>query len=314
MLALTLSLSAIVLLGADPVTRTWTDTTGQFTVEADLLAFNDTTAVLLKKEPMKKDHHELVSVKIEQLSKEDQEYLKSKEAEDLTKTAANELHTWTLKNGLKVNGRVLGFGRRDVVVQRKMGKIHVNDKLFSDLPGVYQRMVPRIVGQFVMEPIETEDQLMAWATKQKGEPRKFTCEGVLLELENGDQYAIPFFFFSDEDLKLLKPGWDQWLAADQDVKKQEQEQFMAKAEAMAYHRNQQANNQMQQLELGLLATAAGVTDLWQVQMLPPGGAGRPVAVIVPAQNSGQAMIAAKNKYPNYIPGIARKISERRRFR
>ena len=301
--SLIVAIWAFAFLGAEPITRTWTDATGMYKVKADLVAYSDTTAVLMK------EGHELVSVTIEQLSKEDQEYLKSKEAEAQTNGAADDLHTWTFKNGLKVNGRVVGYGRRDVVVQKKRGKIYANDRAFENLPDVYKRMLPRIVGYFEMDAIETEEQLMAWATKQKGVPKKFTCEGVMLELENGDEYAVPFFLFSADDLKLLPPGWQSWLAADTDEKKREHEQFLVRAQAAAYQRDRQANAQMQQLELGLLATAAGVTDLWQVQMVPPQGvAGRPVAVIVPARNSGQAMIAAKNMYPNYIPGIARRVN------
>ena len=45
--------------------------------------------------------------------------------------------------------------------------------------------------------------------KLRGEPRTYTCEGVVLELENGDEYGVPFFFFSEDDLKTLSPGWQR---------------------------------------------------------------------------------------------------------
>ena len=53
--------------------RSWTDSTGYYRVEADMIGFNDTTVVL------KKQDHQLVAVPIAKLSKDDQTYLKSKE-------------------------------------------------------------------------------------------------------------------------------------------------------------------------------------------------------------------------------------------
>jgi len=39
------------------------------------------------------------------------------------------------------------------------------------------------------------------------------ASGCTVELENGDQYGVPFLFFSDADLEVLRPGWERWLAA-----------------------------------------------------------------------------------------------------
>jgi hypothetical protein len=135
----------------------------------------------------------------------------------------------------------------------------------------------------------------------------------MLELENGDEYGVPFFFFSDEDLRVLQPGWEQWksaadAAADQAAQR-EREDLYLQAQAQAYARDRQANRQIAQLELSLLATAAGVTDMWEVYMQPRRGvAGRPLSVVVPARDSRQAAAAAAAKYPNYVPGTARRLN------
>ena len=136
-----------------------------------MVAYNEDTVVLKKK------YNDLVSVKIVQPSTGDREYLKSKEGAQQSDDDAEKPHTWTLRNGLKVNARVVGYGRRDIVVQRKRGKVYA------------------------------------------GQPRKSTCEEVLVELENGDEHGVPFFFFSEQDLQVLRPGWERWLAADQDIQK-----------------------------------------------------------------------------------------------
>jgi hypothetical protein len=170
-------------------------------------------------------------------------------------------------------------------------------------------MVPRIVGYFEKQTIENGQELEKWATKQKGQPKTFTCEGVMLALENGDEYGVPFFFFSDEDLKVLQPGWEAWSAADQDSQQREQEEFLVQTQADAYQHDQAMNQQIKRLELALLAVNAGVTDLWEVALSPPVGVpGRYVSVVVPARDSLQAQSTAAAKYPGYVPGPARRLN------
>jgi hypothetical protein len=300
------AIGAALLLVPFPSTayaRKWNDATGKYSIEADLIAYNDETAVL------KKTNSDLVAVRIVQLSTDDQAYLKSREVAEKTSGAIDAPQTWTLRNGLKVSARVVGYGRRDLVVQRKRGKVYVNDRLFDNLPGVYKQMVPKIVGHFEKAPIESEKDLQEWAVKTKGQPRKYTCEGVLVELENGDEYGVPFFFFSDHDLKVLQPGWERWLAANQDTQKRNYEELMLQAQAQAYQRDRAANQQIAQMELALLATAAGVTSLWEVQLIPrQGAAAIPRNVVVPARDSRQAAAAALRQFPNYVVGPARKLN------
>ena len=66
--------------------RTWTDSSGNYRVEADLIGFNDTTAVL------KKESRQLVAVPIAKLSQGDQAFLRSKEAADQSRRAAGAGH------------------------------------------------------------------------------------------------------------------------------------------------------------------------------------------------------------------------------
>jgi hypothetical protein len=286
--------------------RKWTDSTGKYSFEADLLGTSDSTIVLQRKNREK----DLVAMPIEKLSKEDQEYLKSKEATESIRRSADQQQTWTMRGGLKVIGRVVEYGRRDVTIQRKRGKIYVNDRVLSNFPEVQRRMLPKIVAHFEKADIESENDLERWIVSLKGEPRTYTCEGVILELENGDEYGVPFFFFSDEDLKILQPGWQQWLAADQargqadEMRAQkERESFLVRAAADAYQREHQANQQMKMMELELLATAAGATDLWEVQLFPNRGVvGYPQVVVVPGKNSNDAKQIAMRRFPNYTAG------------
>jgi hypothetical protein len=287
--------------------RMWTDSTGKYTFEADLIGQSDDMVVLQRTNKEK----DLVAMPVDKLSKMDQEYLKSKEVAESVRRAADQKQTWTMHSGLKVIGRVVEYGRRNLTIQRRRGKIYVNDRLLSNFPDLQQKMLPKIVAHFEQNDIEDEKDLDTWViTKLKGEAVTYTVEGVILELENGDEYGVPFFFFSQDDLKVLEPGWQRWLAADNAREKEEtakadkeRESFMLQAQAQAYQRDRQINQQMKMMELELLATAAGATDLWEVHLYPGRGvAGYPRVVVVPGKNSADAKRIAMQRFPGYTAG------------
>ncbi|MBN1910341.1 MAG: hypothetical protein JW818_11420 [Pirellulales bacterium] len=293
-----------LLLAAAPA-RTWTDSTGQYRIKADLIAQSDKLAVL------KKEDHSLVAVPIDQLSKEDQEFLKSKEAQDHVRKAADQMQTWTMQSGLKVNGRVVDYGQKEISIQRRRGKTYINDKVYQNLPEVYRQMIPRIVNHFQNLKLSGEAAFEDWVLRQGGVPKNYTLEGVILELENGDEYGVPFFLFSEEDQKVLQPGWQRWLAARKttDRADDQQEAFMLQSSAQAYKQNQQANRQISMMQLQLQAVQAGLTSLWEVHLMPgPGTYGYPLNVVVPGRNSRDAAEQALGRNPGYIVGPVRKVA------
>jgi SLA1 homology domain 1, SHD1 len=302
-----ISLAVIVALSClthGAAARVWTDSTGHYSVEAELIAFNETTAVLQRAD------HELVAVPMEKLSAADREFVKSKEAKQLMEQAADELQTWTLRDGTRIVGRVIDYARRDLTLERRDGKIYVNDQEFEKLPVVYQRMVPKIVAQF--EKIEPDKEgVTAWLVRQKGGPRSFGLEGVIMELESGDEYAIPFFFFSPEDLQVLRPGWNEWLAAHQqdDYREREDQSFLIRSLAAARQRDREVQREIAIMQLNLEAVQAGITSMWEVTLYPVrGNSGPPMWVVVPGRNSLQATNAALSQYPGYAAGPVRRVS------
>ena len=298
-------IAALIICGclaSQATSREWTDSTGKYSVEADLIAFNEETAVL------KKQNHELVAVPIEKLSKQDEEYLKSKDAAEVAGRLADQPQTWTMRSGLKVVGKVVAYGARTSPLSGGGARFYVNDRLFDNLPEVYRRMLPKIVAHFENINIDDKKGLDSWVRKQKGEPRTFTCEGVMLELAGGDEYAVPFFFFSDDDLKVLQPGWTRWTAADKDKARKEQETFLLQAEAQAYQRDRMANQQIALMQLQTQTYSAGLFDLWEVRLLPkPGVPSPPLSVVVPAKDSRTAMQEALGRNPGFVAGGAVKV-------
>ena len=171
----------------------------------------------------------------------DREFLKSKEAGERAGKVDKTLQNWTLRDGTKIVGRIVEYAERDVTLQRRRGRIYVNDRLLDNLPEFYQQLVPKVVAH--LENLQRDDRrsLEAWLVRQRGQPKTFHLEGVVLETENGDEYAVPFFMFSDENLKVLKPGWSEWQATrnNQDYEGQEDHAFLLRSLAAARHRDQQ---------------------------------------------------------------------------
>jgi hypothetical protein len=145
-------------------------------------------------------------------------------------------------------------------------------------------------------------------------------EGVVMEFENGDEYVVPFFFFSDEDLRILQPGWDEWLAAhgNDQYDQQTGQAFLVQSAAAARQRDREVQREIAMMQLDLAAKQAtlqavesGVTSLWEVTLYPAqGNAGPPLWVAVPGRDNRQAVANALSQNPGYTHGAVRKLSAR----
>lgn len=287
--------------------RTWTDNSAQYTVDAELVALTEKAAIL------KRGDDQLVSIDFEQLSDEDRAYLKTEEAKLAADKIANKQQTWTTVGGIKIIGNVVDFVERDVTFQRRRSKVYVNDRVFDNLPDVYQKIAPRVVAHFENLPTITDKAtLERWLVRRRGQPATYKVEGVILELPSGDEYAFPFFLFRDEDLEVLKPGWDRWSAARGNYESQSSVSDELRALAAARQNDADVSHQIAKLQLGMQAVQAGVTSLWEVTLTPGAGVvGAPLWVVVPGRDSRQATEVALSRNPGYFAGPVRRVSRTR---
>jgi SLA1 homology domain 1, SHD1 len=302
----TVLLLAALQFGADTVfARTWTDATGDYTLDAELIGFNDTKVVV------QRGDHELAALPIEKLSQADRDYLKSKEAEQARSEASSRAQTWTLADGSKLVGKVVDFTRKEITIQRRRGRIYVNDRVLDNLPEFYQAMLPRIVAHFDrFNPVDRSG-LESWAVRQGGQPRSFQLEGVVMEFENGDEYAIPFFFFATEDLRLLQSGWHNWLAARDDWQRRDEHAYLLQQLAAARQRDAQVNREIATMQLKLQAVEAGLTSLWEVTLYPVAGNRNPPQwVVIAGRDSRQATANALAQNPGFVAGPVRRVAPR----
>lgn len=275
--------------------RIWSNTNGAYELEAEVISFNDAMVVL------KKPTGDLVAIELKDLSAKDQEFVRSQEARDAERKAANEMQTWTGKEGMKFRGRVLAYGRKELTIQRKLRSVYINGKPFSMLDPLHQKVLLKILSKLEDQQFENEKQLDQWAKKLGANSKSYPLEGVMLQLESGDEIGVPFFMFSTEDLVVLEPGWELWKEREESNASRESESFLVHSAARAYQQDRQANQQIEMLKLEMLAAATGVIAIWQVGLAPgPGVYGRPMTVMVPAQNSEAASQLALQRYPGSI--------------
>ncbi|HBE69765.1 MAG TPA: hypothetical protein DDW52_16590 [Planctomycetaceae bacterium] len=281
--------------------RLWSSENGHYKTEADLISFNKELVVL------KKPGGSLIAVELKELSEADRKYVASKEAKKEVEKASGKLQTWTGIDGMKVRGSILAFGRKDLVLQRRRGKVVVNDKLFEDLDELHQRLVLKIVSQLAETKLEDEKQLTEWSKALGGQPKTYTLEGVLMELESGDQVGVPFFLFSKEDLEILQPGWERWLESEKDQGTRDEESFLMRSAALAYQRDRAERRQIERMKLSLLGAATGVVNIWEVGLRSRAN-GRPMRVLVTAENNVQAGQIALRQNPGFAIIGVRKAS------
>ena len=289
--------------------RDWSDPSGIYKIQGDLIAASEDTVVLRRK------GGELEAYLIVQLSDADREFVKQHLAATVDDKTTSETQTWTGRAGFKFMGRVTGYGSKDVVIHHERGKIYVNQKPLDELDQIYQQMIPKIVAEYDDASVTSLKDLTLWVRKLRGKEKLFTVDGAMMRLVNGESIAVPLFLFSDEERAILEQGWENWKSETTKEEDKQRESFLAQTAADQYQQNQEAetraSQRIQLMQLELLAVNAGVAQLWEVQLFPrPGVAARPLSVVVPAQNSFGAKAMAEQKYPGFASGAVRQISYR----
>ncbi|MBX3416535.1 MAG: hypothetical protein KF851_02945 [Pirellulaceae bacterium] len=306
MLGASLGMVLLGILSADTSVhaldeRAWRDKSGNYQVTATLVGHNDELAIL------KKPDGEMVAFPITDLSTSDREYLDSNDAKKIAHSRKSQ--TWTFRDGRQVAGEVVSHGDKEVVIQSRRGKIFVNDRAFENLPEVYQEIVPLMVAHFENRRFGDVGEFKRFVERRGSRPLKYKCEGVILELENGDEYGVPYFLFSDDDRKFLEAGRDDYRREETTDEERENHALYTRSLAHEYQQNRVAEQQIQRLQLGLLATTAGVTDMWEVAMIPPNGNFYfAQSVVVFARDSRQASILASQQWPGYTVGPVRRVN------
>jgi hypothetical protein len=285
--------------------REWTDASGRFSFEAELISYSDQHVIL------KMPDERLVSVALDQLSDADRQFVDETRERGIAEPAPQPQQTWNLANGQQLVGEVVEYGKRTVEIRRSRGRLYVNDRPFDQLPKIYQDLVLRLISHHENLNINQLSDVTAFLSRQPRQRVAYEVEGVMLELENGEMYGVPFMMFSEEDRRLLRTGYRSWLQAHQeDSYRHDEESLMLRTQAQMFQQaDRQMELQMQRMQLQLLGAAAGLFSFWQIELLPPlGMGGFPLIVVVPARNSQEASMLAQQNYPGFRIGLSRRLN------
>ncbi|MCD0462833.1 SHD1 domain-containing protein [Roseiconus lacunae] len=320
---------ALVTLPAIASARQWSDQSGRFQVEGQLVASDEDKVVVRTEE------QGLLVLRIDQLSKADRSYLaekgsKSQKTDDtsesddaLTPAKPAVDTTWRLTDGETVTGRLVGFGKQTLVLKRRDSDVVVNDVALEDLPKAYAKILPEAIEAIdrveIEDPADLEDHLIDLGTG----PLEYEVSGVQLALPEGGMITLPINILAGPDASAVRPGFERWLAAQNEAVEEDERSQSSQFERLmldSYSRmsdrsvattgnlDSTAMTRARLMDLQLQAATAGVTDVWQVGLIPRVSYRYPTTVVVYAENSRGARIAASAKYPGWRIGPIRKLS------
>jgi hypothetical protein len=295
--------------------RRWSDSSGKYTVEAELITVDKNLVVLERQDG------ELIALRRDELSDSDQKFLQKLDSAQEVSSERTVDSIWELGNGDEIAGSLIGFGRQELIVKREGGKIWVNERRLEELPAAYRKILPNVVAAIDSKPITSVGELEEHLAEFGAGPFRYTVSGVQLDLKDWGTITIPLSLLTIDQAKEIQPLLDRWQAAQQedvsDVDRQDTESFERLAlESRQRHRERYLQRyqtavqtrQFRLLELGLLAVNAGVTDVWAVAVYPINRYGYGRTVLVTAPNSLVARRRVALKYPYWEIGAIVKRS------
>lgn len=229
---------------------------------------------------------------------------------------AGEWSQWRLRNGDQVAGTLIGFGTQQLVLLRREGQVWVDQVLLNELPENLAWIVVAIVAGIDQIPLNSRAELEQHLAKGGGGPFEYVVQGVQLATEEGGKVTIPPPLLEADQAPLVAAGLARWQAAQGEEVTSEERYATESRERLlldSYHRlsplNPVAARQLKFIELGLLAADAGVTELWEVELLAPVPYILPRSVVVPGRDSATARQVAAMAYPAWRVGAVRKLSD-----
>ncbi len=314
--------------------RQWQDPSGQYRVEAKFVTADEKHVVL------KQADGELVILQRDQLSSDDQQFLgkqvvddqaqsfpqqsaqadnegtEEPTAEEKATAQAKRISKWQLRDGQFVEGLLVGFGSQDLVVRRERGKVFVNDMELKMLSPAYQKILPSVASVVDAQPIQDVEELEKHIADLGGGPIKYVVQGIQLGTPLGGTVTIPIELLESQESQLVTPGFARWRAAHAEELSEADRYAVDNRERLildSYERTREEETAakrraLKRIELGLLSVEAGIVDIWEVTLYPNTQYGYPQFVVVPARDSQAAKFAALQKYPGWVAGAIRKLS------
>jgi SLA1 homology domain 1, SHD1 len=304
-----LAISVSFELNSVAEARTWSDASGKFKVEGELVSFHDGIVVVQTAKAG------LLALRIEQLSAADQEYVNGREAkESLELYKKTDIETrWDLVNGISLVGSVTDITVQNVVIHRKDDMVFVGETSQEKLRPIYRQIVVAMVNHFSGKNYTSLKEVEEHLKKLRPPALQFQVESVVISSQEFGAVYVPLFLFDERSKKLLAPSLDRLKAiASSKLDDTERGSLTAHESAMsrALLRANAANRQgdlltLRMLQLGI-QTGSEAVDIWEVLLVPWVAYRWPVTAIIVADNSEMAAALALRQYPGYtVSGVVK---------
>ncbi len=232
----------------------WTDKSGHYRVEAELVSANKEIVVLRTAD------HRLLAVDLVQLSEADQALVRSKfgdPAKSLSPVASNNpfsplpdstagnestkpklpekspdtsvastsaelrsetsLGNWLLIDGQRIRGEFLGFDLKPLTIKRAQAEVYVGGVLFSQLDPVYRHILPMTIAHLEKAKIDDVRDIEEWLKKSGPGPWTYEIEAVMIETPSRGSVAIPTFLLDKsvaDSIAVPLRRWREALASE----------------------------------------------------------------------------------------------------
>ncbi len=227
----------------------WTDKSGHYRVEAELVSANKDIVVLRTAD------HRLIALDLVQLSEADQAVVRSRFGDPLkslsppttnpfsplpeskaggestapklreknpdtsvASTSAEqrsdtELGYWRLIDGQRIQGEFLGFDLKPLAIKRAKAEVFVGGVLFSQLDPVYRHILPMMIAHLENAKIDDVRDIEEWLKKSGPGPWTYEIEAVMIETPSRGSVAIPTFLLDKSVADSIAVPLQRWRAA-----------------------------------------------------------------------------------------------------
>lgn len=249
-----LSLTTFLILFAETPSlllgHVWTDKSGHYQVEAELVSANHELVVLRTAD------HRLIALDIVQLSDADQVLVRTKFGNSVKSALSTKakstfsplpnsplieesptpqsldkrldrpavipsadqrdettLGNWTLVDGQRIKGDFVGFDLKPLTIKRSKADVYVGGVLFSQLDPVYQHILPMTIAHLEKANIEDVRDIDAWLKKSGPGPWTYKIEAVMIETPSRGSVAIPTFLLEKSIAEAISIPLRRWREA-----------------------------------------------------------------------------------------------------
>jgi hypothetical protein len=254
-LAAVMTCLSFVPASASAGPREWSDASGAFRLEAELVEFYEGAEIVA----LRGTDDALRYIPLSSLSEADQAYVAAQreagvdeeepvtvpqpvaqqpevgalepnedpEADENPVIVINgeqELEVWRLVDGRQIGFTSWRFAEKTISFSRRSGKVYYGRQEFEDLPDWQQKLALKDLGERFNKELESIRDLSYNLARSTDQKVSYEATGVELILPDGTAFLVPFYELHHEDRAPIQEEWVAWAAEREREAAEEAEQ------------------------------------------------------------------------------------------